>query len=59
VIGAHELAPKKSTHVTNALRRKEGSHDGKNPKLGGGTVGPSAQNKRSSQRGTWQYPRAH
>jgi len=29
VIGAHELVPKKSTHMTKVLRRKEGSHDGK------------------------------
>ena len=28
MIGAHELAPRKSTHVTEALRKKEGSHDG-------------------------------
>jgi len=44
VIGAHDLAPKKSTHVTEALRRKEGSHNGITLKLGGGAVGPSAQN---------------
>ena len=28
MIGVHELAPKKSSHVTEALRRKEGSHNG-------------------------------
>ena len=27
MIRAHESAPKKSTHVTEALRREEGSHD--------------------------------
>ena len=28
MIGAHELTPRKSTHVPKALRRKEGSHEG-------------------------------
>jgi len=29
MIRAHELAPKRPTHETEALRKEEGSHDGK------------------------------
>jgi len=53
-VGTQKVNPRNRSTL-----QKRGLTRWKNPKLGGGAVGPSAQNKRSSQKGTWQYPRAH